>query len=479
MTENEKKYAEAYTKKKEQCGGKLTLLDWDEMTTLRKELGLTVGQCNRVSKIVESIGFIEIHPMRQRGDIVLSNIIKEENDPYAALLDEIDKYSTYVDELVKDTISLQQKTDVIIQQVNEYASIVADLAVNNYKKGNNREAKVLGGAVAIVGLATWLYGKYKEAELNERQENQLAELLAKKQELARQKLPVIQQQCKRFRDGTLAKFTEIFLPELQKEVNIAEDTEKKVQLFKRLFLIMLKSRYLVKTLEYIEGEMQAWLRGLQSSETLRPLAAEIVDNVIYSWYDEEIISRTEISDILNGAENAKLASLFILSEPYLLRRHIGVKLTNSAGLECDTLFASDHYNEPIVRSVYNSISYLYDDYDNYEIVKNKWTNYVTNSQYVAKCESAIRIAFINVPLKGVVPRKKKILSWSLILISCIIIFSINPLWGCFAAISSYFSHKSYYEKKAKELYPAQLQEFIFDAYKKVMNKLDNFETNIL
>ena len=155
MTENEKKYAEAFIKKKEQCNGNLTLLDWDDMTALRKKLGLTVGQCNRVTKVVESIGLIEIHPMRQRGDIVLSNISKE-NNPYAALLDEIDKYVTYANKIVKDTISLQQKSDEIIQQVNETASIVANLAVDNYKKGNKREATILGGACAIVGLATWV-----------------------------------------------------------------------------------------------------------------------------------------------------------------------------------------------------------------------------------------------------------------------------------------------------------------------------------
>ena len=132
MTENEKKYAKAFIKKKEQRGGKLTLLDWDDMAELRKELGLTVGQCNRVTKAVESVGLIELHPMRQRGDIVLSNISKDKNNPYATLLDEIDKYVTYADKIVKDTITLQQKSDEIIQQVNKNASIVASLAVDNY-----------------------------------------------------------------------------------------------------------------------------------------------------------------------------------------------------------------------------------------------------------------------------------------------------------------------------------------------------------
>ena len=479
MTENEKKYAEAFIKKKEQCNGKLTLLDWDDMTALRKELGLTIGQCDRVTKVVESIGLIEMHPMRQRGDIVLSNLSKKENNPYAALLDEIDKYITYADELIKDTISLQRKSDEIIQQVNETASIVANLAVDNYKKGNKREATILGGACAIVGLATWVYGKYEEAKLNERQEKQLAELLVKKQALARQKLPDIQQQYQRFHNGILAKTTKIFFSELQKDVNIADDTALQLQMFKSLFLIMIKSQYLDKTLEYIEGEMQAWLRGLQSSEDLFPLVAETVDDVIYSWYDDNIISRTEISDILNGAQKAKLASLFILSEPYLLRRHIGVKITNNAGFECDTLFASDHYDEPIIRSAYNSISYLYHDNNDYKIVKNKWTKYVTNSEYVTMCKNAINAAFVNAPLKGVVPRKRKIKSLILISVLCVIIYCFNPLYGIVCAILSYSGYKSDCKKIAEKLYPTQLQEFINDACKKVMNELDKFETNKL
>lgn len=478
MTENEKKYAEAYIKKKEQYNGKL-ILDWDDMTALRKELGLTSGQCNRVTKIIDSIGLAEMHPMRQRGDIVLSNLSKKGDNAYVALLDEIEKYNTYAEELVKDTICLQQKSDEIIQQVNETASIIANLAVDNYKKGNKREATILGGACAIVGLATWVYGKYEEAKLNEQQEKQLAELLVKKQAIARQKLPDIQQQCQRFHDGILAKTTKIFFSELQKDVNIADDTALKLQMFKSLFLIMIKSQYLEKTLEYIEGEMQAWLRGLQSSEDLFPLVAETVDDVIYSWYDDNIISRTEISDILNGAQKAKLASLFILSEPYLLRRHIGVKITNNAGFECDTLFASDHYDEPIIRSAYNSISYLYNDNNNYKIVKNKWTKYVTNSEYVTMCENAINDAFENAPLEGVVPRKRKIISWILIPVLCVIVFSFNPLFGIVCAIASYFGYKRDCKKIAEKLYPTQLQEFISDACRKVMNELDNFETNNL
>ena len=242
---------------------------------------------------------------------------------------------------------------------------------------------------------------------------------------------------------------------------------------------MIKSQYLDKTLEYIEGEMQAWLRGLQSSEDLFPLVAETVDDVIYSWYDDNIISRTEISDILNGAQKAKLASLFILSEPYLLRRHIGVKITNNAGFECDTLFASDHYDEPIIRSAYNSISYLYHDNNDYKIVKNKWTKYVTNSEYVTMCKNAINTAFVNAPLKGVVPRKRKIKSLILISVLCVIVFCFNPLYGTICAISSYFGYKSDCKKIAEKLYPTQLQEFINDACKKVMNELDKFETNKL
>lgn len=479
MTENEKKYAEAYVKLKEKRKGNLSLLDWDEMTALRKELGMTVGQCNRITKVVESIGLVKIHPLRERGDLVLSNIKAEENDPYAAMLDEIDKYSAYADELIKDTISLQQKTDELILQVNEYAAIAADLAVGNYKKGNKREAKALGGAAAIVGVATWLYGKYKEAELNERQERQLAELLAKKQAFARLKLSDVQQQCAKFRDGVLAKFTKLFLPELQKEVKITEDIENKLKMFKRLFLMMLKSQYLVNILEYVDGEMQAWLSGLQSSDELRPLVAETVDDVIYSWFDGNIISRKEISDILSGAETAKLTSLFLLSESYLLRRHVGVKLTNSAGFESDTLFASDHYAEPLILSVYNFVSDLYNDYNSYDIVDNKWTKFVTESDYVNKCDDEVMAAFVDAPTEGKLPEKieGRLWFWGAV-ITVPVLGLTGGLSIIILPILGYLLYK-YVSKKQEEFYPVQLQEYITDASKKVLEELNNYETNKL
>ena len=50
----------------------------------------------------------------------------------------------------KDTITLQQKSDEIIQQVNKNASIVASLAVDNYKKATRERQLFL-----VVHVQLW------------------------------------------------------------------------------------------------------------------------------------------------------------------------------------------------------------------------------------------------------------------------------------------------------------------------------------
>ena len=86
----------------------------------------------------------------------------------------------------------------------------------------------------------------------------------------------------------------------------------RIKMFKLLFLTMVKSQYLVNTLEYVEAEMTAWLNGQQSSGMLKPLLAEAVDETIYSWFDDGVLSRNEIAGILKKEKNAHLASVFIV-----------------------------------------------------------------------------------------------------------------------------------------------------------------------
>lgn len=479
MTTNEKKYAEAYKKQKEKSGGTLSSKEWAKMSALRQELGLSFGQGDRITKMVDSFGVPTLHPMRVKGDIMLSNIKTEAGDPYAKLIEEIDNYSIYAEEIVAQTTSLLQKTDDLINEVGNYAKVAADMAIDNYKKGNKREAKVLGGAVAIVGIATWLYSKYKEAELNEKQERQLAELLTKKKELATLKLASVQQQCKRFRMGVLIKVVKLFVPELQKTIDCDEDARIRIKMFKLLFLTMVKSQYLVNTLEYVEAEMTAWLNGQQSSGMLKPLLAEAVDETIYSWFDDGVLSRNEIAGILKGAKNAHLASVFMLSEPYILRRHIGIKLTNSAGYEHDSIFASDHYGEPLILSVYDSISKLYKDGISHQTNKTPWTRLVTESCYYNKCNEEISSSFMDAPSEAVLPKSMK---WKFIFIVSLIsifLYLFNPFYAIVGAICTYIKYREECKKLAEKLYPTQLHNYMIGAAQNALSEIDKFETNKL
>lgn len=478
MTDVENKYAEAYKQVKERYNGNLPIKAWDELGKLRTELGLSIGQGDRITKIVDSFGLISIHPMRERGDITLSNI-KDDNNPYSDLMQEIDKYSEYADQIFEETTILMKKTDDLVNQVGEYVKIVADMAYKNYKKGNTREAKVYGGAATIVGIATWLYGKYKEAELTERQERQMEELLRMKQEIAEKKLAHVQKQCQTFRQGVLQKTMTLFISELDKVVNTDSNINSELKMFKRKYLMMIKSLYLVKVLEYVENEMQAWLMGEHSSEELRPLVAEVVDDTIYALYDEGKLSREEISLIIRGCKEAKLASVFILSEPYLLRRHVGLKLTNSAGYDHDSIFASEHYGSPLVLSVYGTISKHYDDRRDYHIADTALTECITKSQYYQKCKDTIESSFMDVPTKGVIPLKRRMLSWILIPLISLVICIFNPFTGICAAILSVVAYKRDCKKKEEELYPVQLRDYMNSAAKNVFNIIDEFKTNKL
>ncbi len=72
------------------------------------------------------------------------------------------------------------------------------------------------------------------------------ELLEKKVELAKEKIPVVQNTIERLQNGAVSKAEKLYLSESGKEISLDSGLfDKQVAVFRKSFCIFLKARYLM------------------------------------------------------------------------------------------------------------------------------------------------------------------------------------------------------------------------------------------
>lgn len=483
MTETEKKYAEAYKRmKNEGPDGELSSQQWKDLGKYREELGLSIGAGTRVTRHIDECDFIHIHPMHQLGDVQLSNFTFEADDPYKKLMEEVELYEVYINDIMTQTQSLLDKTDELASKINGYAEFGAEYATKSYKKGDTRAAALVGGATLLVGLATIWYQHNKKAEIDAKMQQQMAKLQEQKKQMANLKLPNIYQQHEKFMEMAVKTMSRGLDREFNKTVQVGEQADMSVKMFKRTFLIKVKLMYFNAIFDYIEDEMKAWQNGLQSSDNLRPLVAESIDNEVLSWFESGKLSRKELSGIVNNSVNAaiSLPYYFMLSEPYIMRRHVGVALSEDTGLEYDMVFDWEHYETPIIKQLSTSIeANCYGNEEDFtplryfgDIKKKSgiW-EVIKNNSYFNRCFKSVGYAHSEMP--SITGYKVKIIILYITL--TLVVLALNPLIGLCLAVADIFWYRKAVKQKSWKMHIEEK----FRTQKAVLEDVNDIETNLL
>ena len=346
MTPEEGKYIVAYLDYYKKRNGKITNEDEKELAKLQDSLGLNFSRCweliEKAKRGKISDAELEFASMQARSigtnenDLQLSTVTLNEDDPYYSLIKGIDQYEEFATKVISEFSTVSERVSEIKSEVFNIADILGNQGIKTFKKGDKR---VGGAMVAIAGIAELgVYGweKWQKYKNDQKLRKYLDELLAKKQEMANAKYNAIKQQKDKYSSELLPKFHKMYDREFMISVNSDDNLlKKRIEMFKKIFVIVIKSEYLDQILSFVLSEMKAWLNGEQQSSATQPTIKGIVDKEVKKWLRKLQLqdSYKNMNDYLshiikNEQESLPLPVCYLFSEPYMLQKYIGIDIYN-------------------------------------------------------------------------------------------------------------------------------------------------------
>lgn len=397
MTPEESKYILTYLDYYEMRNGKITSEDEKELAKLQDSLGLNFSRCweliEKAKKGKISDEELEFASMQAKSvgtetdDLQLSTVMLNEDDPYYALIKEIDQYEEFATKVISDFSTVSERVSEIKSEVFNIADILGDQGIKTFKKGDKR---VGGAMVAIAGIAELgAYGweKWQNYKNNQKLRKHLDELLAKKQEMANAKYNTIKQQKDRYSSELLPKFQKLYDREFMVSVSSDDNLlEKRIEMFKKSFVIIIKSKYLDQILSFVLSEMRAWKQGEQSSDAMQPTIKDIVDKEIKTWFRKlQLDSHKNMSDYLSYVikkeqESLPLPICYLFSEPYMLYKYVGIEM-----------FHIHNNDEPLIKDIsnYTALEYYGEDLGNNNVTCESIQKLLNKNPYYSQCRSIV------------------------------------------------------------------------------------------
>lgn len=387
LTLNEKRFATLYLHTLQNSeDGTISSNVWSEyLTPKRQSLGLTIRDSTKVTNLVDKYGTDDLHPIIQayeengcKGslldyDLSLTIGAESESDTInQELLDKIHEYENYAKQLLEDTKKIEKKTQQLSKEVYDVLNPVANAAANTLRKTNPNAFMIAGGVLALAALGNWLYEKHQKNQLLEQYQRKMRLLQEEKRKEAKLKIPTIIKRRKDIRAIFIEKIDNYIQKDFETCISDEKELQSKYVMFKRFFSMKMRLEYLDAKLKYIEDEYNAWIEGRITACNCFPLLAQVVDNEILKWFQTKL-DRNILSNIVNGdTKELALPYVLLISEPYLLRRHLGFYRWKGNTEAIDKYFQVENYAKPIFNI--SQISSL-------QTTNNMFVNIIIQSNY--------------------------------------------------------------------------------------------------
>ncbi len=167
-------------------------------------------------------------------------------------------------------------------------------SVGKYKPRSEKDSEIAGfvalgaAAIGLAGLAVkgvgWGVSTIKKKNAEKKREQMIEEMNARKQAIIQEKYVPVKNYRDKFNSVILPRINEIYHKEFFTTV-MAEDSilSKRVSMFKRALGLLVKTRFLVNTLDYSIAEMDAWKKG-QDDSTFKPLSFKtLLEQELVRW----------------------------------------------------------------------------------------------------------------------------------------------------------------------------------------------------
>lgn len=360
---NEKRFASIYLQALQNSeDGSISCDIWtDYLSPKRESLGLTLRDSTKVTNLVDKYGTDNLHPIVQvyeengcKGSLFDYDVkltIKKNSDGdagYQELIDNIHEYEVYAQQLLDDTKQFEKKTQQLSKEVYDIINPVAKTVSNTLRKSNPNAFMIAGGILALAAIGNWLYEKHQKNKLLENYQRKMRQLQEQKSQEAQLKLPELKKRRQSIRKIFIDKVDKNLQKDFDTCISDKKELSTKYYFFKRTFSTKMNLEYLDSKLAYIQDEYEAWIDGQTSACNPFPIMAEVVDREILNWFQTKL-DRKVISDISDGqTKELTLPYVLLISEPYLLRRHIGFYSTIHNTRPIDEYFNIENYARPLL-----------------------------------------------------------------------------------------------------------------------------------
>ena len=387
LTLNEKRFATLYLHTLQNCeDGTISSNVWSEyLTPKRQSLGLTIRDSTKVTKLVDKYGTDDLHPIIQayekngcKGslldyDLSLTIGAESESDTInQELLDKIHEYENYAKQLLEDTKKIEKKTQQLSKEVYDVLYPAVNTAANTLRKTNPNAFMIAGGVLALAALGNWLFEKHQKNQLLEQYQRKMRQLQEQKCQEAKLKMPTIIKRRKDIRSIFIEKIDNYIQKDFETCISDEKELKSKYMMFKRFFSMKMRLEYLAAKLAYIEDEYNAWIEGRTTACNCFPLFAQVVDNEILKWFQTKL-DRNLLSNIVNDdTKELALPYVLLISEPYLMRRHLGFYPSEENIEPIDVYFQAESYANPIF-----NLSQI----SSFETTNNMFVNIIKESDY--------------------------------------------------------------------------------------------------
>lgn len=214
--------------------------------------------------------------------------------------------------------------------------------VGKYKPRNEKDSEIAGvvalgaAAIGVLGLAVkgvgWGVSKVRQKNAEKKREQMIEEMNARKQEIIQNKYAPVKNFRDKFNSTILPRMNDIYHKEFSTSV-MADDAilGKRVYMFKRALGLLVKTRFLVNTLDYSLAEMDAWKQGRDDS-SFKPVSFKtLLEQELVKWPGMLGEKKTEWDEFVKGwlvkdTKEYPVSVALLFSDPAICSNYVGLNL---------------------------------------------------------------------------------------------------------------------------------------------------------
>ena len=279
------------------------------------------------------------------GDLQVVNLKSDQdNELLETITKEFDEVNGIVDTILKQFSEIDSSIREWSNQFYDFASDCVDFVgkLSEASDSSNRDPNIVEGVLALGGMAAAasaaivgaVGGGIKRYAAKKEMNRQLEESLVIKKQVAREKMPVIESVEMRLVKLN-EKIEKLYAAEFARNVRVDDDLlAKKITIFKKSFVMVVKKRLIDDTVKFVKAEMRAWLSGSHNSEYVPLTPADVALDEVAAWSSrlsgssdmswEEFIIR-ELADM---KDEIPVPEAFVFTEPAMLKSFVNVQLEN-------------------------------------------------------------------------------------------------------------------------------------------------------